>query len=318
VDACACPIVTPDEFGRMIQGGVTAANWTIVGVEHGFEQAVRDITKWYSVLRKNEDKIMHVTAHRDIREAKQKKRLGIIFGLQDPRPIEDDLSFLEVLHRLGVRIMQLTYNERNRIGDGAGEKTDCGLSSLGVRVIEEMNRLGILIDISHCGAKTGMETIEISKDPVVFSHANPKALCNSVRNKSDEELLSIAEKGGVVGANAWGPAFWSKAEQPPTIDDYLNHIDYMVKLIGIDHVGIGMDISEGVYTKEQWETGYKVMYPQVIPSWFTFEMKHPRDLNGYLHFPNITRGLVGRGYSEEEIKKILGENFQRVFERSWR
>jgi len=131
------------QFSKMIQGGVNAANWTIAEPEHDFRQCIHDITSWYSLLRSNEDKTTFVVTARDILQAKKEKKVGIIFGLQNAKPIGDEIGILQVLHRLGLRIIQLTYNERNFIGDGAGEKTDCGLSSFGERVVEEMNRLGI-------------------------------------------------------------------------------------------------------------------------------------------------------------------------------
>jgi len=318
IDGLGCPTETGEQFSRMIQGGVSGVNWTIVDLGHEFADAAHDVAKWYSLFRDHEDKIMMVTLGQHVLDAKNRRKLGIIFGLQDPRPIGDDITLLEALYRLGVRVIQLTYNERNLIGDGAGEETDCGLSSFGEKAVEEMNRLGILIDLSHCGRRTGIEATETSKHPVVFSHANAKALCKSTRNKSDEELKMVAEKGGVIGANSWGPTIWSRQGQAPTIEDYLNQIDYMVRLVGADHVGIGLDISEGVYTKEIWTKGYKAKYPQIIPDWITFETKYAQDLNSYLHVPNITKGLVGRGYSDQEIKKILGGNFLRVFETTWK
>ena len=312
-----------EQFSKMIQGGVNAANWTIADVEYDFRQCIHDIINWYSLMKSNEDKTIFVTAARDIVQAKKQKKVGIIFGLQDAKPIGNEIGILEVLHRLGLRIIQLTYNERNLIGDGAGEKTDCGLSSFGERVIEDMNRLGILIDLSHCGRRTSIEAIELSKDPVVFSHAGTRKLCNSPRNKSDEELKLIAEKGGLVGANAWGPVIWSRERQQPTIDDFLNHIDYLVDLIGADHVGIGLDLSEGTGSQlpgvgaAEWEA-YKAKYCQIIPHWLTVEMEYATELKSHLQVPNITRGLVGRGYSNREVMSILGANFLRIFEKVWR
>jgi len=311
------------QFSKMIQGGVNAANWTIAEPEHDFRQCIHDITSWYSLLRSNEDKTTFVVTARDILQAKKEKKVGIIFGLQNAKPIGDEIGILQVLHRLGLRIIQLTYNERNFIGDGAGEKTDCGLSSFGERVVEEMNRLGILIDLSHCGSRTSIEAIELSKDPVVFSHAGTRRLCNSPRNKGDEELKSIAEKGGLVGANAWGPVIWRKERQQPTIDDFLNHIDYLVRLIGVDHVGIGLDLSEDTGSQlsgageAEWEV-YKAKYPQIIPPWLTVEMEYAAELKSHLQVPNITRGLVCRGYSDKEIRGILGANFLRIFEKVWK
>lgn len=324
VDGLACPAVTRGEFDRMVQGGVTAANWTIASLGHDLGQTVRDMAVWYSLFRENNSKVMAIATAEDVRGAKKQNKLGVVFGLQDPKPIEEDVAILEVLHRLGARIIQLTYNERGLIGDGATEKTDSGLSRLGHNVVREMNRLGILIDVSHCGRRTALEAIDTSREPVVFSHANAKALCNNPRNKSDEEIKAVAEKGGIIGAVAWGQLMWSKEGQQPTIDDFLNQIDYMVDLVGVNHVGIAMDISEGVFVGEKGKeasVAYDAKYPQVIACWMTGDPSpgeaYTRDLGSYIQVPNITKGLVGRGYSDQDIKKILGENFLRVFEIVW-
>jgi len=324
VDCLACPIVNRETFEQMIQGGVTACNWTVGGKderdkrgpEHDFRQIIREIVHWYSLFRENGDKIHPVTTPGDIVEAKKQKKLGVAFGLQFPRPVEyvDDL---EPLYRLGLRVFQLTYNERSLIGDGVAEKRDGGLSAFGEKVVHELNRLGIVIDLSHCGRKTALDAIQISKYPCTFSHASASALTKSLRNKSDEELKALAEKGGVVGVTPWGGMIWSKEGQRPTIDDYLNHVDYVVDLVGVDHVGIGMDLGVGSVDRQTWEN-FKRWYPSYVQSWFTFESFYAEDLNNYIKFPNITRGLVGRGYSEEEIKKILGENILQMFERVWR
>jgi membrane dipeptidase len=317
VDGLADPVRTRGQFERMIQGGITAANWTTVRLDHDFKEAVRDIAaEWYPLLEKNRDKITLISTATDILEAKKENKLGIILGMQDPRPIED-IPSVWVLHKLGVRVIQLTYNERSLLGDGATVKKDSGLSSLGERVVDELNRLGILIDLSHCGKRTGIEAAERSRQPVIFSHANAQALCKSPRNKTDEELKLIAKKGGVVGASAWGPCIWSKENQEPTIDDYLNQIDYMISVVGVDHVGIGLDIDEARYAGEEGreETeAYKAKYPEVVLPWLTPETR-AKDLTVYAQVPNITKGLVGRGYSEQDIRKILGGNFLRVFQK---
>jgi len=322
VDGLATPIRTKGQFDRMLQGGVDACNWTIIDLDYDLRQTVREISAWYSLFREHHNKITSVTSVEDIMEAKKQNKLGIIFGFQDPTPIILDISVIEALYKLGMRVMGLTYNEKNAIGDGAGEQTDCGLSRFGESVVSEMNRLGILVDLSHSGRKTTTEAAEISKDPVVFTHANARALCKSARNKSDEELALIADKGGVIGAAAWGPMLWSREGQRPTIDDYLNQIDYMVKLVGVDHVGIGLDIEEMFYTGEKGtedSARFRAKYaPHIIPPWDTDENRYAKDLCSYVQFSNITKGLVGRGYSDQDVKKILGENFLRVLRKVWK
>jgi membrane dipeptidase len=209
---------------------------------------------------------------------------------------------------MGVRIIQLTYNERNPLGDGCTERTDAGLSDLGLEVIREMNRLGLLIDLSHVGYQTSMEAIETSHAPVIFSHSNARAICNSPRNLSDDQIRSVAARGGVVGVNDF-PTFVSQ-DASPTIEHLLDHIDYLVHLVGDDHVGLGFDFSTETEDDYEYFKYKQDVYPK--PPWI-----YPSGIDGFEKIPNVTRGLVVRGYSDEAIRRILGGNFLRVFRQVW-
>ena len=170
-------------------------------------------------------------------------------------PIENDLSRLDLFHALGVRIIQITYNERNLLGNGCYERRDEGLTNFGVDAIKQMNRLGILIDLSHVGDRTTLEAIELSEKPVAITHANARAFVNHVRNKTDEALSLLAEKGGVIGANAF-PAFFENTFDA-TLTDYVDAIDDLVQRVGIDHVGIGTD-----YTQDQPKVFFDWIFSQ--------------------------------------------------------
>lgn len=317
----------PSDYGwvkTMKNSGVTASNLTISGrggtfkYTYNFRSTVETIFKWYDLLERASEFVASsfATTTKDILKAKDAKTHVLILGFQQADPIEDDLYLLSILYRLGARIMQLTYNERNLIGDGCTERTDCGLSKFGLQVVEEMNRLGMVIDLSHCGHMTAMETIEHSKDPVSFNHVGMRSICDNVRNKTDEEMKTLAEKDGVVGVIAWSPCTQVKKGIRPTVVDYLTHIDYAVNLVGVDHVGIGLDLNYGVITMEdEWER-FRRKYPNVCGPWTAYT-RRVEGLETISRLINITRGLVAKGYSDQEINKILGGNFLKLFKKVW-
>jgi membrane dipeptidase len=204
--------------------------------------------------------------------------------------------------------------ERNYVGDGCLERTDCGLSDFGLEVIEEMNHLGILIDLSHVGYRTTMEAIEASEQPVAFTHANPRALCNHPRNKTDEAIKALADKGGVIGANIFPP--FLAAGSHATIEDVIDVIDYLVNLVGVDRVGIGTDFTEGQPREvfDYWLTGKSSKGPRMR---LDYPIVNPEGIRSAADFPNLTDALVTRGYPASHVKKIMGGNWLRLFEEVW-
>lgn len=309
---------------KLRKEGVTAVHETISrpclrwGSNNVYD-TVKAIGEWYEILERGSNEILLATTTEDIRKAKKEGKVAIIFGFQHSEPIENDIDLLKVYHRLGVRVMQLTYNEKNLIGDGCDERTDSGLSNLGIQVIEEMNRLGILIDLSHVGYKTTMEAIEISKEPCCFTHSNPRALCDKVRNKTDEQIKALAEKGGVMGLSFFTVLL--RLDRLPTItEDYVDNIEYVANLVGVDHVGTGLDIAYGVTVNHP-------VYKRLLSSsslattfagaCYTQQERLKWYMSDKTRWFDITRGLVARGYSDQEIEKILGLNFLRLFRRVW-
>jgi membrane dipeptidase len=241
-------------------------------------------------------------------------KVGIIFGFQNTTPIEDDLYMLSIFKELGVRIIQLTYMERNYVGDGCLEQSDCGLSRFGQEVIEEMNRLGILVDLSHVGYRTTMEAIEASEKPVAFTHANPCSLWDHPRNKTDEQIKALVQKGGVIGANIF-PPFLAAGSQA-TLEDVVGVIDYLVDLVGIDHVAIGTDFAEG--RSREWFNWILAGRSKKGPGMeLAYPIIYPASIQSAADFPNLTRALLARGYSEPHVKKVMGENWLRLFEEVW-
>jgi membrane dipeptidase len=208
------------------------------------------------------------------------------------------------------------YNARNLVGDGFLEPEDAGLSSFGREVVGELNRLGILIDLSHCGYRTTMEAIELSAAPAAVTHANTRALCDTPRNKSDEQLLALAARGGVVGVTAFPTTL---PEGRRTLEGVLDMVDYLVDLLGIDAVGLGLDHVED-QPREYFMTGDRfgvdLLFPEdyVPPEW---PPEYPEGLRRIRDWPNLTEGLLRRGYAEADAEKVLGGNFLRLFGEVW-
>jgi len=274
---------------------VTAAWWN----EHNFRTTINRIMDTYSIL--GGGRMCYGESVEDILRAEKERKLSVVLQFQNVSPIEHDARLLEIWYKLGVRVIELTYSQRNLVGDGCDEETNCGLSGFGRKVLEEMNRIGIVVDLSHTSYTTSMEAMELSKDPVIFSHSNVKSLADvhsssspKRRNLADDQIKALAEKDGVMGIGA--PSFlvknnWEK--NPPTVKDFVDHIEYVIKLVGADHVGIGLDYTEG-----RGQPNFAI--------------------NSVTDIVDITADLLQRGYSKAEVKKVMGENFLRVFKRVWK
>ncbi|WP_022667789.1 dipeptidase [Desulfospira joergensenii] len=301
-------------FKNMRLGGLTAVNCTCSILEN-FRGTVKNIAWWQRAFDRYSDLILPVHKVSDIQAAKESDRTGIILGFQNTSAIEDDLDLLSIFHGLGVRVMQLTYMEGNLVGQGCLERLDAGLTSFGLEVIEEMNRLGILIDLSHVGHRTTLEAIEASEKPIVFTHANPKSLCDHPRNKPDKALKAVAQKGGVVGATIFPP--FLPAGNDSILSDYIDVIDHMTDMIGPDHIAVGTDFTEN--QPKQWFdwilTGKSRKGPALN---LNHPLKNPKGIESSADFPNITHALLDRGYNEADVKKIMGENIMRVFSEVWK
>jgi membrane dipeptidase len=242
-----------------------------------------------------------------------------MLAFQDPAPIENRIELLRVFYELGVRVVQLTYNKANYIGTGCAESTDGGLTDFGRTVVQEMNQLGMVVDLSHCSERTTLEAIEESRQPVVFSHANVRAISDCPRNHTDEELKRVAETGGVVGLTPWGPICWKREkDEPPSLDDFLDHVDYVVNLIGIDHVGFGTDNTLDGAADEEGTKEQGRLYPEVVGEYdrrvgTNPAVRYALGFRGHHELKNVVEGLKKRGYPEDAISKFLGQNFLRVF-----
>lgn len=302
-----------DYLAKVHRSGVTAFHATVTAL-HPCRGTVDLIAQWYRKIEENADIVVEATSAQGIHAAKQSGRTAVILGFQNTSPIDDNAELLAVYKRLGIMIIQLTYNFRNLVADGCLEGSDAGLSDFGRDVVKEMNRLRILIDLSHVGERSALEAVELSRRPCAFTHANPRAVCDQRRNKSDECLKALAAKGGVVGVNAF-PTFVSV--QNPTLETLLDHIDYLVHLIGVEHVGLGLDFTEDQPMEFfMSRSGLGGRFPEgMLPSQWPYVF--PRGIASAADLPNVWNGLLRRGYSIAETRRIMGENFLRLFEEVW-
>ena len=225
-----------EEYIRNLKkGGITAIHVTIPDIEcFSLSQAVQELSVWFERLRRLEPyNVRLVTTVKEIREAKEAGDVAVILGSQGSGFLGLDLRSLEFFTRLGMRTMQPTYQQRNQFGDGCGENTDTGLSNLGVQWVEEMNKLGMVISLSHAGYKTSMDVMEISEDPVIFDHSNPKAVCDHPRNLTDDQIQACAEKEGVIGLCPLAIFVnVDKGSDELGVEDFIDHIDYVAELVG--------------------------------------------------------------------------------------
>lgn len=256
--------------------------------------------------------LVKASAAADIRRAKASGCHAGFMSAQDTTGLDPDLRVLQSVYDLGVRMLGLTYNSQNLVGSGCTDVSDGGLSSFGRKVVSHMNGLGIVIDTAHCGARTTLDACRSSQLPVVASHTSSAGLYPVDRAKHDDELKAIASTGGVIGVYAL-PCFLT-SEPMPTIDVMLDHVDYLADVVGWQHVGLGTDWPMQL---DAWTISEHLLPMGLGAGFATKHNLGTENLVGfddYRDFPNITRGLVKRGYADEQIRGILGENFLRVFE----
>lgn len=298
-----------DNIPRIQRSQVDGLFEAVAAVEEDFAQSMNHLGLLMKEVEKHPDFMLAFCAQ-DFVEAKEKGKQAVMFQLE-PQSFGRNLDRVAIAYGLGIRMALLTFNTRTYVGDGCGERTNGGLSYLGLELVERLNEVGMLIDLSHCGVQTTLDAIEVSKDPVMCNHTGARALYPQCKRlKTDEELKALAAKGGIVGISAIPNQLSGNTEQG--IEDMLNHIDYIVKLIGVDHVAIGLDNVFGdhvEYHRQAAKTTFKLAYiGQELNAPYMYGIESPEE------WPNITRGLVSKGYSDEEIKKIIGENALRVIQ----
>lgn len=296
----------PSYWDAIRRSGLTAVTVDVPNVEDTFREAAINFAAWHARVGAQPD-MRIVRSTEDIVEAKRAGGTGFILSSQSPTPIENDLRLLGALHALGLRVMEMSYQKRNLLADGCGETSGAGLSRFGRDAITEMNRLGIAIDLSHASDATMIETIEHSSAPVFFSHANARALVDHPRNVPDDYLRALAEKGGVCCVSAYSDFLKPDGGKTgTTLDDYLRMIDYMVELMGVEHVGIGFDVGEARSAQEVSMIG------GADPS-----LRYVQELRSRSDLIRLTSALLGHGYTPDDVKRIMGGNLLEFFRVAW-
>jgi membrane dipeptidase len=314
-------MANPKSFGgadwqKVKDSGITVIHPAVgMGGPNAYEQGLQFFGGWNGLIAGNDERFMRVDSAGDFARAKASGRLGVILGLQNAehfrRPNDVDL-----FHALGQRVAQLTYNSRNLIGNGSTERRDEGLSDFGVAIVERMNRVGMAVDVSHCGDRTTLDAFEVSKKPVLITHSNVRALAGGhPRDKSDDAIRAVGKAGSVMGITA--VRMFVRDREPTTIENVLDHYDHVAKLIGIEHLGVGSDIDLDGYDdmppelNKQLRASYKGSYG----------FREKIDVEGLDHpkrMYDLAEGLIRRKYSDRDIEGVLGGNFQRVLTEIWK
>jgi membrane dipeptidase len=314
------------ELEDIATSGLTAAHFTVgaVGTMPALEalaKIVTSVAEWEGQIAAYPEMLERVRTVSDIGAARANGRIGLIYGLQDGVAFEDDVSRLKTLWQLGIRVIQPTYNRRNLLGDGCMEPANAGLSRNGLDAIRQMNELGILVDLSHCGRQTAADAIAASSKPVSFTHTGCYALAEHPRHRTDAEIRAVAETGGVTGIFIM--PYLSKGLQP-TAADVIAHLEHALNVAGEDHVSLGTDgtVSPQELTPEFIEEFRKttLMRKELgIAAPFETEEGYlfANDLNTPRRFETLAGLLLERGHSASVVEKILGGNLVRVFGDTW-
>jgi membrane dipeptidase len=318
--------IWPDaEIEKAHRHGVTAYAVTACEPHDDFDDVVQDLLDWHRLARENEN-LLVVERVEDVRRAKREGRAALILAAQGADFIGRKLHRLEAAARLGLRQLLLAYNATNHLADGCLDRTSGGLSKLGERVVEESNRVGILLDGTHTGKRSTLEMIDRSSRPIVFSHSNPSAVAPNPRNIDDEQIRACAGRGGVVCLAPWGPLVMRPGtSHQPTVDDFIDMIDHVANLTGsADAIGIGTDMSLGSYPLRETDPWGAPDYGNPFAEYgakVTADPRSPRrNLDGFSDYAEVVgfaAGLERRGYSREAVGKILGENYLRVASEAW-
>lgn len=310
----------PDSFAasdlqRYRDSGINVFHIAVgTGGRDAYLGTLRFVSLWDGFIANHDQTLMRVDSVADLDRVKSSGKVGVLIGVQNSEHFQsvEDVNFF---HSLGQRVSQLTYNTRNLIGNGSTERRDDGLSDFGVSIVERMNKVGMAVDVSHCGDRTTLDAFEVSKKPVLITHSNCRALvAGHPRLKTDEAIKKMAASGGVMGIT--GVRMFVKADEPTTIEHVLDHFDHVAKLVGVEHLGIGSDMDLDGYDdlppeeNKRLRASYKDSYG----------FREKIDIEGLDHPKRVfdlTEGLIGRKYTDQQIELILGGNFKRVLAQIW-
>lgn len=302
--------LTTSHLDRMRDGGVTAVNHTVTVPYVDTAEALSQINACRRWIDANADRVTLAVTTADIVAAKKSGREAIVFGPQDTEMIGANFDLIGTFYDLGVRILQLTYQRQNLLGSGCGERDDAGLTAMGHTFVGLLNDHRILVDVSHCGERTGRDAMEASSSPVVVTHAPCHALSPHMRAKSDAFIRAMADQGGVMGITGISP-FLHYPDEPgrrPDVKRLVAHVAHVAELAGVDAVAIATDFEETLGL-----AGYDELVRRGVLGPWTFEERRAEGLEDGSKFFNVTDGLADAGFSPEEIRKILGGNWMRMF-----
>jgi membrane dipeptidase len=303
----------PFAYEGLRHAGVTAFIDGFASMGHTWElpAAVREIGLRWCDMDHQPDKVIRGLLADDVRRAKKEGKIAVFMCIENTELIGADLDNIDVLYGLGVRGLGLSYNKRSLVCDGRTERTDVGLSDFGIEVIKRMNDLGMIVDACHCGEKSTLEMTEVARAPMIVSHTGARAIYNTRRLASDAELKAIAKTGGAVGIHSGVNVLSDKKQQ--SIEDMLDHLDYCVKVMGIDHVCIGSDNYFGDKNANHLHS-IKKHASDGLQKYLVFNAPYMEGIENPSEWKNITRGLVKRGYARKDIEKLIGGNALRIIE----
>jgi membrane dipeptidase len=312
--------MNPEHLSWFIKGGATAISATVGGANLE-APLTTTLMSWIAEQIQTRPELMLVRSADDILTAKREGKLGIFYHFQGPSPLAYDLDRVWYYKQAGVGVLQLAYNTRNPYANGITERVDGGLSLLGIKLVEACNKARMIVDVSHTAEKSALDAIEASSEPVILSHGNALGQLNNPRNVPDNVLKAIAENGGFAGVVAY-PAFVS-SQKKPAMDDLLAMVDYMVNLMGVDHVSFGLDYDQtthGAMSPEKVKAQYDAMVASGAwdPSAYPAPPYHyPEGIELPTTLHNLTGALLKRGYSTEDVAKLWGGNWMRVMKQVW-
>lgn len=311
------PLMPGSKFSKLFsalrsmqRNGFNYVSLTIATDIHGTMETIRNITLIRTLLLSKSSNIIFVKKAGDIQRAKDQNKLAVGLHFQGTAPIGTNLSLIKFFYNCGIRHMLMAYNAKNLVGYGCHEEDDRGLTEFGRNLIKEMNKVGMLVDVAHTGYRTSMETIEASEAPVVVSHGNVAAINNHQRCYKDDQIKAIADNGGVFGVTGFGLFL---GNEKALVEQYIRNIDHIVQLVGPKHAGIGLDYVYDMDAFSRLADANREKYPE-DGGYFNNQLNQVE----VYQIPKITEALLKMGYSDENVRDILGENWLRIFSQVWK
>jgi membrane dipeptidase len=311
-------------FNELVaSSGLAAMHVTAGDFLSDFPTVCEQVLAWHAHLRRDADTLFAIESTDDLAQIGSDGRTGVILGLQNAEVLGGRIERLEYLWHVGIRVLQLTYNEANSVADGCLESRDAGLTRFGRQVVFACNSIGMLVDVSHVGRQATLDAAAISRQPIVASHANRSALAQSPRNKDDDELRAIAASGGMIGVSPYGPICW-QGNGRPTAETFLAQLESMVELVGEDSVGIGTDYSAMSHTNAVDEvlSRSSERYPEIFGPYVdafggTLTARYCEGLETLAAWPTIGRLVMGAAFRSDVAQKLLGANWMRIYREVW-